>query len=298
MQLSSSYFEARKLENLVENQTSFSTDDASMHIFETHQKAQKVQLTFDNLVLASMIEGRKHMHRMDKTTYDFVPGETVIMPAERTMCIDFPDAQKNTPTRCLALELNKDQVSKVVHHLNETQGRLDGSLWQADFDHWHFKHDQAIQSLVQRLIFLFTENHPSKDFFVRNMIQELIIRLLQQANRENYLEIEKDKFKGIKRIEHVSKHIRTHLSSDLSIEKLSSLACMSSSHFYKAFKNETGLSPTQFINKVRVEKAMSLLRTSDMDLTEVYMACGFNNRSYFNRMFKRYYKRNPGEIKA
>lgn len=49
----------RRLESLVENQSSFTLDHAAMHIFETHQQAEQVLLQYDQPVLASMIEGKQ-----------------------------------------------------------------------------------------------------------------------------------------------------------------------------------------------------------------------------------------------
>ena len=74
MQLSERFFKERKLEHLVENQTSYTLNNAAMHVFETHLQAQKVLLQFDQPVLASMLIGKKVMHLRDKNSFDFLPG--------------------------------------------------------------------------------------------------------------------------------------------------------------------------------------------------------------------------------
>ena len=52
MQLSERFFKERKLEHLVENQTSYTLNNAAMHVFETHLQAEKVLLQFDQPVLS------------------------------------------------------------------------------------------------------------------------------------------------------------------------------------------------------------------------------------------------------
>ena len=95
MQLPDKFFKERKLENLVENQTSYTLNNASMHVFETHSQAEKVLLQFDQPVLASMLIGKKVMHLRDKKSFDFLPGESLILPSNEVMCIDFPEANED-----------------------------------------------------------------------------------------------------------------------------------------------------------------------------------------------------------
>jgi len=71
----------RRIETLVENRTIYSAEFAEMNIYETHQKAERVYLEFDFPIIASMISGRKVMHLEDKATFDFLPGESVVLPS-------------------------------------------------------------------------------------------------------------------------------------------------------------------------------------------------------------------------
>ncbi|MEL6867104.1 MAG: AraC family transcriptional regulator, partial [Bacteroidota bacterium] len=59
MSLPNHVLKNRRLETLVENQTSYALENAEMHIFETHQQAAQIQLKFPYPVLASMLEGKK-----------------------------------------------------------------------------------------------------------------------------------------------------------------------------------------------------------------------------------------------
>jgi len=53
------HLQSRKLEQVVENRTAYTIDTAELNIYETHQYAEKVELTFNSPVLASMIRGKK-----------------------------------------------------------------------------------------------------------------------------------------------------------------------------------------------------------------------------------------------
>lgn len=286
MRLSESFSKSRKLVDLVENQTSYELTDSAMHIFETHAKAEKVQLQFGTPVLASMFQGKKVMHLRNKKPFEFLPGESLILPADEMMCIDFPEAREENPTKCLAMEIGEDRIDRVLLLMNENMAKVDGDEWCLMDYNFHFTNDPGIYQILQRLVYLYTENHPSKDLFVSNMVQELVIRILQANTRKNYEE-NAERLSGRKRFAYLVQYIRANLNSPFSISELSHKSCMSESNFYKAFKQELGVTPVEFINSERIKKAMDLLEDEDCDLTEVFLACGFKNRSYFNRMFKR-----------
>lgn len=297
MELPRHFYENRKLENLVENQTSYTMNNAALHIFETHEIAEKVLLKFDKPVLASMLRGKKIMHLRDQNPFDFLPGESLILPPDELMCIDFPEAKDSNPTRCLAMAISEDKIDKVLCHMNENMLKADGGEWNLMDYNFHFTNDIGIYQILQRLIFLFTENHPAKDLFVDNMLQELIIRILQTNTRKIYTE-QSFKLSSNSRLAYVVEYIRKNLHKPISVEQLSEKACMSESNFYRVFKNEMGISPTDFINNERIKLAVSLLQNQDRTIKDIYLECGFESRSYFNRVFKRRKKMSPGEYQS
>jgi len=297
MQLSEKFFKERRLEQLVENQTSYTLNNAAMHVFETHLQAERVLLQFDQPVLASMLIGKKIMHLRDKKAFDFLPGESLILPSNETMCIDFPEADQDNPTRCLAMAISEEKINRVIEVMNETMPKHNGSEWAFMDYNFHFTNDASIYGIIQRLLYLFTENHPSKDFFVDNMLQELIVRILQGNSRKT-LEENASRLCSSNRLAYAIEYITTHLHEPLTIGELSKKACMSESHFYKTFKGELGVTPIEYINSERIKMAVKLLQDPNRKIKEIYLECGFENRSYFNRLFRRKVQASPGEYQS
>ena len=62
---------------------------------------------------------------------------------------------------------------------------------------------------------------------------------------------------------------------------------VNSSYFSTLFKNEMGISFTQYINHLRVEKACELLVTTNMSIIDILMTIGFDDQSYFTKVFKK-----------
>jgi AraC family transcriptional regulator len=296
LQLSTTHYENRKLENHVENRTVHTLKNAELNIFETHLQASQVYLKFPQPVLASMIKGKKIMHLDGSSAFGFLPGESVILPSNEKMIIDFPEASANNPTQCLALALSEEKLQEAVDLLNNRGTKQNGLEWSVMDYNYHFTNDIAINQILQRLIFIFTENHPSKDIFSDLLIQELVIRILQTETKSMYLKKSLTDANN-DRISYVIKFIRENLTEDLSIELLSEKAYMSESNFYRTFKHELGSSPNDFIIEERLKVAESLLRNPRTSVKEAYLASGFNSFSYFCRIFKKKKSLSPTEFK-
>lgn len=295
MQLPENLLKHRKLQTLVENQTTYTLDHAALHVFETHQRAEQVLLQFDQPVLASMLQGKKVMHLRENPSFKFLPGESLVLPADELMCIDFPEAQLNDPTRCLAMAIDEHMINRIAMMMNELMPKSSDEEWSLMDYNFHFTNDSGIHQLIERLIYLFSEDHPSKDLFVNNSLQELIVRILQQNSRRQITDNARE-LSSSNRLAFVVEYIKNHLDEPLTVEQLADKACMSPSHFHRVFRNEFGMAPIEFINEERIKLAVSLLQDPERKVKEVYMECGFQNRSYFNRVFRKHRNLTPTQF--
>ena len=72
---------------------------------------------------------------------------------------------------------------------------------------------------------------------------------------------------------------------------------LSSSSFWRFFKQYTGLNFSDYVNAVRVEKAAWLLQTTDDTISGIAYNCGFGTPSYFNDVFRQYKGITPGKLR-
>lgn len=89
------------------------------------------------------------------------------------------------------------------------------------------------------------------------------------------------------RLQRVLKHIHGHISQNIDIDELASVACFSTPYLIRLFKRELGTSPLQYVNQKKVERAQLMLFTTDMPVKEVAYSLGFSDHSYFIRMFRK-----------
>ncbi|MDI4232753.1 AraC family transcriptional regulator [Bradyrhizobium sp. 31Argb] len=85
-----------------------------------------------------------------------------------------------------------------------------------------------------------------------------------------------------------------NLEGDVSLADLANDCGLSASHFSRAFRQSTGLSPHRWLLQRRVDQAKSLLSERKMSLSEIALACGFADQSHFTRVFTRLVGIGPG----
>ena len=277
-----------QLKTLVENRTVYNFNDCELNVFETHQQSEHVSLRFQNIVFTAMLRGKKVMHLFGTEEFDYFPGESVILPASEEMIIDFPEAERNNPTQCLALEIDEQKVKDTMNILNEKYPKVENrDSWKVDMQQFHLKNSLEIVDTATRLVRTAAEPNPMRDALIDITLQELLIRLMQTQARhlifDNYKEIANNN-----RFAYVVKYIKQNLSDDLNIDKLSGMACMSKSHFFRSFKNELGITPLEFVIKERIKYAKKLLTQPNYSVSDACYHSGFSNLTHFTILFKRY----------
>ena len=94
-----------------------------------------------------------------------------------------------------------------------------------------------------------------------------------------------------------------YAESELSVEKLCEHLHLSPAYFSTLFKRYNGLSPVEYVVHRRIQRAIELIRTTSMNLTDIAMSCGFNNSTNFYKAFRKVtgrtpvsYRKNGGDI--
>ena len=72
---------------------------------------------------------------------------------------------------------------------------------------------------------------------------------------------------------------------------------LSPAYFSDLFKKETGSNFSEYLNKVRIDNAKLLLENDDLPLIEVSLLCGFEDQSYFTKIFKKLTGTTPKKYK-
>ena len=184
-------------------------------------------------------------------------------------------------------------------------------------------------SLNQQVKDTFFENNQTSDFFyigsynlqiaekieqlnsitqtgvVRNLLKEGIMRIIlameiQQhsddlhafANESNGLTL-----RELEEIKELSEFIKSNPEEAFSIKSLSKKSGLSPNKLQEGFKMIHNRTVNDYITHMRVLKAEILIRTSDLNISEIVYCIGFTSRSYFSKIFKQKFNCSPKEYK-
>lgn len=93
-------------------------------------------------------------------------------------------------------------------------------------------------------------------------------------------------------------YLENDVQQSLSIEEIAQLCHITTAYFRKLFKEYSGISPAQFRIQKKLETAKSLLSLTDnMTISEISDYLGFENVSYFSKLFKKYEKMSPSQYR-
>ena len=92
----------------------------------------------------------------------------------------------------------------------------------------------------------------------------------------------------------VKRYIEEHMEGGIRIDDLIALTRLSASYFFRAFKGSFGMSPHAYVVKMRIERAQTLLMTTDEQLCQIALAVGLTDQAHLSRLFRQQTGSPPG----
>ncbi len=139
------------------------------------------------------------------------------------------------------------------------------------------------------------------ELITKSYLCQFWVQLLEQvmpqnltANRQNGLSLDES------RVKEAIRYIEQHYSDHISLEDLANSIHISKSECCRCFKRALQLSPIEYLMRYRILKASHLIQANDpvsQSISDLAFSVGFNNVSYFNKVFKQYMKCTPREYK-
>jgi AraC-like DNA-binding protein len=286
----------KNIEAYVERRISFTTEYAQLNIFDTTKIAKNVTYQYDKPSILSMVSGKKVIWKNSHESYEFVPGETLIIPSSQKLTFDFPDASIENPAQCLTFSIDPDKLLETIRSFNQNTILEKKYCWNNSNSPIHLNYNEKVQNLIRGLVQIFTEEHPSKEMFADLALKDLILRLLQ-SNARIFLLKSKDIIGEENRLTFIAKYIQEHLTGNITVDILADKACMSKSNFFKCFKNTFGITPLEYILSERIKLSKKMLEQSNLSLDRIAHDTGFSSAAYLIRQFKKHEQTTPGEYR-
>jgi len=173
------------------------------------------------------------------------------LPGFKALFVNEPRYRKNQKFKS-KLHLTTSQLQEVVHLLNAIRDEQSDTL-------------------------------PGYNEAKERIFEFIIIKICR-----DYSNIQTPKSKSLLRISKAIDFMESNYAQRISINLLANKTSMSESNFRYCFKKITGLSPIDFLVKLRIEKAVDfMVGNSNVNVTQTAMVTGFYDSAYFSKKFKK-----------
>lgn len=157
--------------------------------------------------------------------------------------------------------------------------------------------ENKLASSIFHLMLAEVSNQSGPSLFVETLNESLIAAILHShstLSRQN--SPRKYRLSPFRRHK-VEDYVEAHLADHLCLEDLARIAGLSRYHFSRAFTMETGCTPHAYVQHRRITKAKTLLRTSEIPISEIATLCGFANANNFATVFRRIVGKPPSKYR-
>jgi len=147
--------------------------------------------------------------------------------------------------------------------------------------------------LLNRILKERESSEPGSEFLNYLLVMELFV-LLSRALKMEWENSIKSKSPKLKELINISiNFIHTNFERDISLGDIAGFVFLSPSYFTRAFKEQTGMSPINYLLKVRIDRARELLEDTGLKISDIALNVGFSNQQRFNEMFKKFTSHTP-----
>ncbi len=159
--------------------------------------------------------------------------------------------------------------------------------------------DDELDFLIKNIVLEEALDKIGRDSLIKNYIQEIVIQISRFINSQPHFEkyVNRLSMSADKRLLDMLKYIKDHLDQDLNNTILADQACVATEYVGQFFKSLTGKNLQHYIHNQRLEWAHELLMTNAYSVQEVSNKVGFNDHTYFSRMFKQRFGINAIDVK-
>ena len=122
---------------------------------------------------------------------------------------------------------------------------------------------------------------------VQLALVELLSVYIKRAQREQFLVQSPDSSVHAALVEQVLEYIEAHLTEPIHFDALAERYHLSPGHFRRIFKQSVGLSPVEYMNRLRIVKSFAYLQDKDLTIADAGAAVGIHDPNYYSRLFKK-----------
>jgi AraC-like DNA-binding protein len=148
---------------------------------------------------------------------------------------------------------------------------------------------------VKNIIRYYYEKPMGYELGIKGALNNIFFELI--SNNQVRRKPDRKKKSELERLKNTIIYIQNNYSNKISVTKMADKCNMSSYYFCRFFKKVIGMSPFDYLNNYRIQEAAKLLKETNSSITVIAYEVGFNDSSYFSKIFHKYKRCTPSEYR-
>lgn len=250
--------------------------------------------THDSIQINYILHGSLR-HHINDSSHDLVKGDIFIIPPFVPHCLS---AKPGCTFEVIELEF----LPEFIFGRHVTMEKIDSIFDFAYIEPFLVSECEVrprlnlsgkAQAEVEMLFSRLLKEYEQRDSSFLLAMKSLVLWLLVYVSRcfhEDVQDVESRQLFDRHRtaITSAIDYVNQNFTDDVSIEKASHVAMLSQSYFSYLFKSMTGKTFVEYLNELRIQEAMRLLKNTNKRVVDICFESGFKNVNHFNRTFKAY----------
>ncbi|MEK5026747.1 helix-turn-helix domain-containing protein [Paenibacillus sp. FSL M7-1046] len=100
-----------------------------------------------------------------------------------------------------------------------------------------------------------------------------------------------------KEVAEAKRYVMNHIGEKVGMEEMANRLGLNPTHFSRLFKLDTGLTFIEFVTRIKMERAQDLLNQSNLTIVDIAEQLGYDNASYFIKLFRNFSGMTPAEFR-
>lgn len=146
---------------------------------------------------------------------------------------------------------------------------------------------EALSQIMSEIYQTSAASSLSAKYKIQSLLCEFFATLLSEADKKEVAD----------HVTSALEIIRYNYNNELNIKNLADSLFLDSAYFSRLFKNRVGMSPKQYIQHIRLQKAKDLLENTDYSVKEIAITVGFADPLYFSKQFSKTENMTPTEFR-
>ena len=196
----------------------------------------------------------------------------------------------------------RQQWEDLLQFVTLEEDRIDPKIRQAGLNAQGIIHldREELETMEGLLRAMLREQEEQKLYSadVKSAYLQLILVLLSRVQTEKTEQIRQHSHKKKDLIYHALVYIEDHLEQKIDFNDLAEKGYMSPAYFRRIFKDVTGLTPTEYLNRMRIVRSLEYLEKEKSTIAEAAAMVGIYDANYYSRMFKKVMGYSPRYFKS